>query len=215
MHFPEQEDQNSSSKDPGRSDQDQFFQKDDDNFFDRMDLLLRIAASQLRDLKQQLVVYQRTMKKASVKEKETVDGLLMLIHIPATEVAATPSTSQKSSSRKETCTAMVPYVAPKSPKTPKNPKTIRHAPVQSPNGSKDIFSRILSKKLSDESSVPAGDAKSPPRLAATSSGPSSSSRSLRREVAWDDFKRSEIDVLAEALSKACYLCLSHVGTKSC
>ena len=141
----------------------------------------------------------------------------MLIHIPATEVAATPSTSQKSSSRKETCTAMVPYVAPKSPKTPKNPKTIRHAPVQSPNGSKDIFSRILSKKLSDESSVP-GDAKSPLRLAATSSRPSSSSRSLKREVAWDDFNRSEIDLLAEALSKACHICpgiFLLVSTESC
>eukprot|EP00435_Cladocopium_sp_Y103_P056866 s754_g19.t1 len=167
-----------------------FSRKDDETFFDRMDLLLRIAASQLRDLKQQLVVYQRTMKKASVREKEKIDGLLMLINLPGNEVEADPQ--KKPEPLKQPCTALVPYVAPKSPKTTKTTRP------QSPNSSRNIFSRILSKKLSDD---------------ATSSGPSSSSRSLKREVAWDDFNRSEMDMLAEALSKDCHLCLSHVQGK--
>ena len=170
-----------------------FGRKDDDTFFDRMDLLLRIAASQLRDLKQQLVDYQRTMKKASVREKEQIDGLLMLIQLPANEAGAAPSTSHKKPEPKEPCTALVPYVAP---------KTALPVPGGSP---KNIFSRILSKKLSDESAAP-GNAKSPPRVAATSSGTSSSSRSLKTEVAWDGFHRSEMDLLAEALSKASHIC---------
>lgn len=173
-----------------------FGRKDDDHFFDRMDQLLRIASAQLRDIKQQLSVYQRTMKKASVIEKERVDALLMLIHIPANEVEETETQkSEKKPPIKESCTALVPYV---------EPKTTRPAPEGS-GSCPDIFKRILSKKLSDESAGP-GDAQSPLRLAATSSGPSSSSRSLGREVAWGDFDRSEKDLLAEALNKACHRC---------
>ena len=104
----------------------------------------------------------------------------------------------KKASLKESCTALVPYVAP---------KTTRSAAEASAHCSPNIYTRILSKKLSDESAGP-GDAKSPPRLAATSSGPSSSSRSLGREVAWDDFNRSEKDLLAEALSKASHICFA-------
>ena len=174
-----------------------FGRKDDDQFFDKMDQLLRIAASQLRDLKQQLSVYQRTMKKASASEKEKIDALLLLIHIPATEAEeGHQEKSQKNASPKETCTALVPYVAPKT-----KCSAAEASAYCSPS---NIYTRILSKKLSDESAGP-GDAKSPPRLAATPSGPSSSSRSLRREVAWDDFNRSEKDLLAEALSKASHI----------
>ena len=72
-----------------------FSRKDDETFFDRMDLLLRTAASQLRDLNQQLVVYQRTIKRSSVKEKQKVDGLLVLIKLPANEAEAAPSTSRR------------------------------------------------------------------------------------------------------------------------
>ena len=48
----------------------------DDQFIDKCSLYIRAAASQMRDLKAKGDVYQRAMKRASLKEKQALDGLL-------------------------------------------------------------------------------------------------------------------------------------------
>ena len=63
-----------------------FSRVSDEVYFDSMDQLIRISASQLRTLKKDSAQYQRTMKKASISEKEKVDELLSCIKVPQSDI---------------------------------------------------------------------------------------------------------------------------------
>ena len=54
----------------------------DDQFMDKCSLYIRAAASQMRDLKAKGGIYQRAMKRASLKEKQALDGLLDEMVLP-------------------------------------------------------------------------------------------------------------------------------------
>ena len=101
---------------------------------DKLDTWLRIAAAQYRTLKKKYIC---SMKKASEQEKQNIDSVLALVEdcddLPPQAPAA--SVTQK----QEQCQAIVPYVAPKSAEN-----------------SRSIFKKILEKKDScPESPSPA------------------------------------------------------------
>lgn len=78
----------------------------DASFFDHMDQMLRIGASQFRALKLSQVDYMRFARKSTQKEKEDVDEVLDMIvldedSLPPTQIAKQPTTPVASSSSKK------------------------------------------------------------------------------------------------------------------
>ena len=107
-----------------------FSKFNDGDFFDMVDQQVRIACSMFRDLKASPSKYAACMRKASIVEKETVDGVLQ--HLVVTDVAPEVGvTSEKP-------------LEPEEQKVDKSPETA--APQVS------IFKRVLQKKVSDASS---------------------------------------------------------------
>ena len=159
----------------------------DETFFDRVDLLIRQGASQLRTLKTDQIQFTRAIKKADPKQWETIESLLSMVALPEAD--------------KATSTALVPYVEPKASASEKSQDLKME--VDSPE--RNIFSRILARKSSDETGDPGAGA-------ATGSASSSSlqkkeapreeqsyQRSLKRTSM--EFTKGDKQLLAELLSE--------------
>ena len=115
-----------------------FSKVSDEIYFDNMDTLVRISASQLRILKKDSAQYQRTMKKASISQKEKVDELLSCIVVPDTSVGiSNPAVDSPPG----------PQTLPVVP-APSNPTKVDDAPA---GQEQNIFLKILQKQPSDPS----------------------------------------------------------------
>ena len=115
-----------------------FSKVSDEIYFDNMDTLVRISASQLRILKKDSAQYQRTMKKASISQKEKVDELLSCIVVPDTSVGISNPAVDSGAG---------PQTLPVVP-APSNPTKVDDAPA---GQEQNIFLKILQKQPSDPS----------------------------------------------------------------
>ena len=107
----------------------------DDDYIDLADERIRILASQYRDLKKLGDHYDRTMRKASSRQKDTIDEVLSILTLDAGSKAREEKDNLLS-------TAIVPYIPP---------ETLRPAdskPAQQSSSSSGIFKRILGKRIS-------------------------------------------------------------------
>ena len=164
-----------------------FTKHNDDMFFDKVDLLIRQGASQLRTLKTDQIQFTRAIKKADPKQWETIESLLSMVTLPEAE--------------KTISTALVPFVEPKASASEKSQSLKME--VDSPPHK--IFSRILARKSSDEAGEP-GKATS---SASSSSLPKKETARTEEKVANQfkrkvsvDFTKSDKQILAEALGRS-------------
>lgn len=148
----------------------------DDKFFDQMDLMIRIAASQLRELKQNAGVYRRCMRKASIDEKAKVDTLLDRVALPA------PSDVQPNL-KGEVVVPNPLAILDKQPSKDLGPQR----PAQA---SPSIFKRILSKQPSLESS---------PIKMQKATKPSKSTSSCAKHECSPGLNADETDLLCNAM----------------
>lgn len=167
-----------------------FSKQRDDDFFDRCDFLLRCAAAQLRNLKQEVGQYTRICKKSSVLEKNQLDELLSGIQLPEPEAPKKENSSPSKRGRKGSpkkavgCTDLVLL----QPEVDKQPAVL-------PSG--NIFKKILQRRESDESGLllPAAEVN---QTKASSSGSKGN-----RPILGLDFSKDEVQLLAEALAQEC------------
>ena len=166
-----------------------YSRKRDEEFFDKCSLWIRIAASQLRDLKKFPGEKQRALKKCSMQQHQKLEELLELVNLGADEQPVPGA--QQPAPAPEVGLALVPVenktnllaVVPVEPVA----KTFDH------NKKDKIFRRILQKKDSLESEVPAA-----PVQPTASSSAGMGSRSQKHQVLMG-FSKSESELLAEAL----------------
>ena len=161
------------------------FSKDnDDSFYDKSDLWIRQACSQLRSLKQQPGQLTRCLKKASIREAETLEEMVSMVDCMETEGTSASKEEneekeEKDQKKKTTCLAIVPFE--KGAATDVSPQK--------------IFTRILARKSSDEGKVPAPSSSNP-----TAASSTQQPRKYRRQNADVDLGKHEHAWLAEALS---------------
>jgi len=161
----------------------------DDQFYDKADLLIRQGAAQLRTLKTDQTQYCRALKKADPKQCETLESLLSMLALPELE--------------KTTSTALVPYEEPKASDAGAEKAESLKMEVDSPPTK--IFSRILARKSSDEDGEPAkgtssASSSSLPKQETTRTEEGGSQRSLKRMSM--DFTKSDKQMLAELLTES-------------
>ena len=107
----------------------------DDDYIDLADERIRILASQYRDLKKLGDHYDRTMRKASSRQKDIIDEVLSILTLE-------PCSRAREEKDNLLSTAIVPYIPP---------ETLRPAdskPAQQSSSSSGIFKRILGKRIS-------------------------------------------------------------------
>ena len=119
-----------------------FSKNADDQFFDMMDNV-RIAASQLRTLKKETLAYARSVKKASIQQKEKLDDMLSLIQFPQDEVETGLLVGVSSTSPPTMATSVV-AVSDKAASVNEGVEV-----------KLSIFKKILQKRPSDENAMPA------------------------------------------------------------
>ena len=161
----------------------------DDQFYDKADLLIRQGAAQLRTLKTDQTQYCRALKKADPKQCETLESLLSMLALPELE--------------KTTSTALVPYEEPKASDAAAEKAESLKMEVDSPPTK--IFSRILARKSSDEAGEPAkgtssASSSSLPKQGTTRTEEGGSQRFLKRMSM--DFTKSDKQMLAELLTES-------------
>ena len=160
----------------------------DDQFYDKADLLIRQGAAQLRTLKTDQTQYCRALKKADPKQCETLESLLSMLALPELE--------------KTTSTALVPYEEPKASDAAEKAESLKME-VDSPPTK--IFSRILARKSSDEAGEPAkgtssASSSSLPKQGTTRTEEGGSQRFFKRMSM--DFTKSDKQMLAELLTES-------------
>ena len=141
-----------------------FSKENDDTFYDKCDLWVRQACSQLRSLKQQPCQMSRCLKKASVQEATTLEDMVEMVDIAETESGPQGGNLEVQTSK---CKDLVLYEA-------KKPQKEDTSPLK-------IFSRILAKRNSDESDT--GAATTAPSVNPTASSSTTKPSSLRRQNA--------------------------------
>lgn len=116
----------------------------DDDYIDAADERIRILAHQYRELKKFGWLYDRTMRKVTNRQKETIDEVLSMLSLDSClqeegekNLGAVPSQPMAGLG---TSTAIVPYIAPKT----EGPDASKPA-QESCSG---IFKRILKKRIS-------------------------------------------------------------------
>ena len=107
----------------------------DDDYIDLADERIRILAAQYRELKKVGDLYDRTIRKATCKQKDTIDEVLSLLTMDAGKGA-------REENDPSLVTALVPYIPPETQ------RPAASKPAQESSSSSGIFKRILGKRIS-------------------------------------------------------------------